>query len=105
MVMPSGPSAVARVGLVAATWIALSACKERVTQAQCDELLDRFAALVVKERMPAATPEAVRAEQVREREDSARADAFKNCTTELRVAEYRCAVAAQTSDALLQCLE
>ena len=80
-------------------------CKERVSRAQCDELVSRFAELVVREKLPKAPPEAVRVEQAREREEAARDDNFKNCTTELRAEEYRCAMAAPTSEALIKCLE
>ncbi len=97
-----------RRSLFCAAILALSAgssCKERVSKAQCDELLGRFAELVVKEKHPAAPPETVRAEQAREREEAARDDNFKNCTTELRVEEYRCAMAATTAEGLIKCLE
>jgi hypothetical protein len=87
---------------VAATLIG---CREHVTESQCDELVQRFAELVVQEKMPAAPPEAIHAEQARERAESASDDNFRNCTSELRVAEYRCAMAAGTAEALLQCLE
>jgi hypothetical protein len=81
------------------------ACKDRVSPAQCDELLGRFAELVVKEKMPTATPDAIRVEQARERDEAARDDNFKNCTTELREGEYRCAMAAANAEAMLKCLE
>jgi hypothetical protein len=85
--------------------VSCGACRERVTRTQCDELLGRFAELVVKEKLPAASPETIRAERAREREEAARDDNFKNCTTELRAEEYRCAMAATTADALIKCLE
>ena len=85
--------------------LGVGACKARVSRGQCDELLSRFAELVVKEKLPAAPPETIRAEQARERDEAARDDSFKNCTTELRVDEYRCAMAATTSEALIKCLE
>jgi hypothetical protein len=84
---------------------AASGCKERVDKAECEQLLARFAELVVKEKMPTAEPAVIRREQAREREEAARDDNFKNCTTELRAAEYRCAMAAPTADALIKCLE
>lgn len=96
---------VTRSAVAVAACLTLVSCKERVSRAQCDELLSRFAELVVREKLPTATPDAVRAEQLREREEAARDDNFKNCTTELRVAEYRCAMAATTADALIKCLE
>jgi len=96
-----------RGALVAALLLAAlpGGCKEHVSRAQCDELLARFAELVVKEKLPGAPPEAVRAEQAREREEAARDDSFKNCTTEVRRDEYRCAIAATTSESLIKCLE
>jgi len=80
-------------------------CKERVTRAQCDEVLTRFAELVVKEKSPKASAEVIKAEQTRERDEAARDDNFKNCTTELRADEYRCAMAATTAEGLIKCLE
>ena len=85
--------------------LVVGGCKERVDRAQCDQLLARFAELVVKEKMPNADPTTIRAEQGRERDEAASDDNFKNCTTELRAAEYRCAMVARTSEALLKCLE
>jgi len=83
----------------------LPGCKARVSRGECDALLGRFAELVVKEKLPSATPEIVQVEQQREREEAARDDNFKNCTTELRQDEYRCAMAATTAEALIRCLE
>ncbi len=80
-------------------------CKDRVTKTQCDELLARFAQLTVKDKMPDASPELAEKEVAREREEAATDDNFKNCTTELRLPEYRCAMAATTSDAVIKCLE
>jgi len=83
----------------------LGGCRERLDRAQCDRLLSRFAELVVKERMPGAPNETILAEQKRERDEAVHDDSFKNCATELRADEYRCAMAAPTSEALIKCLE
>src|SRR5690349_18786211 len=80
-------------------------CKKKVTQAQCEELVDRFAGMVVKEKMKDATPEQIKAEQARERDEAKSDDNFRNCTSELSVEDYACAMAASTSDALMKCLE
>jgi hypothetical protein len=80
-------------------------CKKKVTQPQCEELLDRYATLVVKERFKDAPPEKVKAEQVRERDEARSDDDFKNCTSELSTEDYACAMAATTADALEKCLE
>jgi hypothetical protein len=92
------------VVLLVLLWLS-TGCKERVSGAQCNELLTKFAELVVKEKLPQAPPETIRAEQAREREEAARDDNFKNCTTELRADEYRCAMAATTPEGLIKCLE
>ncbi len=74
------------------------ACKKKVNDAQCGELL-------VKEKLKDAPPEKVKAEQARERDEAQRDDDFKNCTTELSMEDYACAMKAETSDALEKCLE
>jgi hypothetical protein len=84
---------------------ALAGCKTKVTQAQCEDLLDRYATLVVHEKMKDATPDVLKAEQAREREEARRDDDFKNCTTELSTEDYACAMKAPTADALEKCLE
>jgi hypothetical protein len=80
-------------------------CKKKVTQAQCEELLDRYATLVVREKLKDAPPEQIAAEQAREREAARSDDDFKNCTTELSTEDYACAMKASTADALEKCLE
>jgi len=80
-------------------------CKKKVSQAQCEELLDRYATLVVKEKMKDAPPEQLKAEQARERDAARSDDDFKNCTAELSTEDYACAIKAQTADALEKCLE
>jgi hypothetical protein len=81
------------------------ACKAKITPAQCDELISRYATLVVKEKIPDAAPALIEAEQQRERDQAAHEDAFRNCTTEIQPVEHRCAMAAKTADAFEKCLE
>ena len=92
--------AIAIVALACAT-----GCKKRVTQAQCDAMLDHFAQLVVTAKMKDATPDAIKAEQAREREAAASDDDFKNCTVEVTPAEWDCAMKATTPEAVEKCLE
>jgi hypothetical protein len=82
-----------------------SACKKKVTQDQCDKLLDHFAELVVKERYADAGADAIAVERARERQEAKTANEFKNCTSEVQTNEYDCAMKAQTSDGLIKCLE
>ena len=91
--------------LCASALSAVSGCKEKVSQAQCEQLLDHFAELVVKERYADAGPDTVAAERTRERQEAKNADEFRNCTTAVQTKEHECAMKAQTSDALIKCLE
>ena len=50
-------------------------CKRKISQAQCDQLLDHFAELVVMERYADAGPETVLAERTRERQEAKHAAA------------------------------
>ncbi len=91
--------------LAASALSSLVGCKKKISQAQCDQMLDHFAELVVKERNADAGPEAVAAERARERREAQNADEFRNCPSQVQANEHDCAMKAQTSDALIKCLE
>jgi hypothetical protein len=93
------------IALVIALGHGTMGCKKKVTQAQCEDLLDRYATLVVHEKMKDATPEQLKVEQARERDAARSDDDFKNCTAELSTEDYACAIKAETADALEKCLE
>jgi hypothetical protein len=80
-------------------------CKKKVTQEQCNRLLDHFAELVVKEHAPDAGTDRIQAEREKERREAAHADEFKNCPSEVQTNEFECAMHAATSDAVIKCLE
>ncbi len=84
---------------------AAPACKKKVTEKQCDELLERFAELVVKERFPDAGAPEIAKEKDRERNEAKADQAFKNCTSEVQTDEHACAMKATTSEGLIKCLE
>jgi hypothetical protein len=88
-----------------ATFASMASCRKKVSQKQCDELLDHFSELVVKERMPDAGAETLATERVRERGEAKSDDAFKNCTSEVQLDEHACAMKAATSEGLIKCLE
>jgi hypothetical protein len=85
--------------------LALAGCKKKVTKADCDTMIDRYATLVVNAHMPDASAETIRTEQERERAAAHGDDAFKSCTAEVTVEEHACAMAAKTPDAFEKCLE
>ena len=82
-----------------------SACKPKVNSKQCDELLDRFAELVVREQFPDAGAAQIAQERSRERGEAKADNAFKNCTSEVQADEHACAMKATSSEALIKCLE
>jgi hypothetical protein len=85
--------------------LVVPSCKQKVSQVECEKLVDRFATLVVQERIKDAPPEMIKQEQERERSEAKGDDNFKNCTSEVAPDEYRCAMATSTSNAFLKCLE
>ena len=101
----SGPRRVAASLVAACCLVVAPGCREKVTSAQCDTLVARYAELVVREKMPGAPIEEIRAEQKRVRQESAGDENFRNCTTEVRPTEYECAMSAATPDAIEKCLE
>jgi hypothetical protein len=89
--------------------VALSAlapgCKPKPSQAECDQLIGRYAQLVVTEKYPDATAAQIDTEEQRERIEARGDDAFKNCGSEVSRAEFACAMRASTADAFEKCLE
>jgi hypothetical protein len=80
-------------------------CKPKASEADCDQLLERYAHLVVTEKFPDASPGDIDAEQRREKNEARGDDAFKNCRSEVSRAEFQCAMRAATADAFEKCLE
>jgi hypothetical protein len=101
---PAPSSFASTVSALLLALLALSGCKRKVSQQQCDELIDRFAELVVKEHFPDAGPDVVAAEKIRERAE-AKGDELRNCTSEVQANEHACAMKAKSSEALIKCLE
>ena len=95
----------ALLALLSFAAFALAGCKKKVTKADCDTMIDRYATLVVNAHMPDASAETIRTEQERERAAAHGDDAFKSCTAEVTVEEHACAMAAKTPDAFEKCLE
>ena len=83
----------------------LLGCKKKVTPAQCEAIVDRYAELVVKEKMPDASAETIAAERTREKSEAHGDEVFKNCAAEVDPGDYDCAMKAATPEALEKCLE
>lgn len=101
--------AVAASCLVAAAAAASGAwtvgCRPKASATQCDQLLDRYAQLVVTEKLPDASAEQLRSERDREKSEARGDDAFKNCSSEVSQAEFDCAMHAANANAFEKCLE
>ena len=95
-----------RVLSFAALACALSAsCKPKASAAQCDQMIERYAALVVTARFPDASVAQIEAEREREKREARTDDAFKNCSSQVSQAEFDCAMRAVSADAFEKCLE
>ena len=92
-------------GALMTVFVTTPSCTKKASQKQCDQLLDRFAELVVKERFPDAGAAEIDAERARERGEAKADQAFKNCTSEVQADEFACAMKATTSEALIKCLD
>ena len=103
--MPSLRGAATAASVAGLAAFAVAGCKQKATPAQCDQLLSRYASLVVQEKYPDAGAERIKAEQDREINEARGDDAFKNCSSEVSRAELDCAMKAPTADALEKCLE
>jgi hypothetical protein len=93
------------MALACSLTLAATACKKKISQTQCDALIEHYAALVVTEKMPDAGASTVNAEKAREREEARRDEGFRNCTSEVQADDLACALAASSPVAVLKCLE
>jgi hypothetical protein len=79
-------------------------CRQKVSAAQCDAMISRYAEIVVRERLPDAPTALVRATQKEVRDEASGDEGFRNCTTEVGPKEFDCAMAATTPEAIEKCL-
>lgn len=105
--MPALTGGASRMGALAASFALACcvSCKAKASSAQCDQLLDRYAALVVTEKYPDAGASQIDAERAREKNEAHGDDAFKNCSSEVSRSEFECAMRSASADAFLKCLE
>jgi hypothetical protein len=98
-------TSLARIALVLAAIPCCLACKPKASAAQCDNLLERYAGLVVTAKYPDASAEQIQAERDREKGEARSDDSFKNCSSQVSQAEFECAMHAPNADAFEKCLE
>jgi hypothetical protein len=91
--------------LLATVMASIYACHPKASATQCDQLIDRYAQLVVTEKFPDASAEQIGLERDREKREARGDDAFKNCSSEVSQAEFACAMRALNADAFEKCLE
>jgi hypothetical protein len=81
-------------------------CKARLTNAECDRLLDHYVALLMSEEQPSAGAQEVTRKQ-QEARRAARQDArydFGSCSEKVSRRQFECAMAAPNVDAVERCL-
>ncbi len=83
----------------------VTGCRAKATPSQCDQLLERYAMLVVTEKYKDASAADIQREQQHEKSEARSDDAFKNCSSEVSQPEFQCAMSAPTADAFEKCLE
>lgn len=83
----------------------LTSCKPKVTQPDCEKLIDRYATLVVTERDRDASASTIKSEQAAFREEAKGDENFQSCVTKITRVEFGCAMSASTADAFEKCLE
>jgi hypothetical protein len=93
------------LSVAALTCASSTSCKPKVSASQCDQLLERYAALVVTSRFPDASTAQIEAEREREKREARTDDAFKNCSSQVSQTEFACAMRAVSADAFEKCLE
>jgi hypothetical protein len=82
-----------------------TACRPKASATQCEQLVDRYAQLVVTEKFPDASAAQIGSERDREKREARGDDAFKNCSSEVSQTEFACAMRAPNADAFEKCLE
>jgi hypothetical protein len=95
----------ALLAAVVAAAPAAGGCRAKASATQCDQLLEHYALLVVTEKFPDGSTALIETERERERNEARGDDAFKNCSSQVSEAEFRCAIAARSADAFEKCLE
>jgi hypothetical protein len=91
--------------LVAVLAVWAPGCHPKASATQCDQLLDRYAQLVVTEKFSDASAVEIASERDREKREARGDDAFKNCSSEVSQTEFACAMGASNADAFEKCLE
>ena len=82
-----------------------AACSKKASPAQCEQLVDHYAEVVVRAASPNASAESHAVARARERDDARNDDLFRNCTSEILAADYACAMSATTAASLEKCLQ
>lgn len=77
---------------------------KRLTQAQCDELVDRYTEIALRESFPDASAELVASQKAQVRALAKQDAALSKCTEQITPAAHGCAMAATTPDAFEHCL-
>ncbi|WP_394823735.1 hypothetical protein [Pendulispora albinea] len=85
--------------------VSVAGCKKKVDADQCNQLIDRYATLVVRERYADASVEQLKSEQQRERDEARGDENFRSCVSEVTEKEFNCAMKADSPQSLEKCLE
>jgi hypothetical protein len=81
-----------------------TACRKPISRDECDQLLDRYVELLLKDDRPEVRAEELLRLQHEARSKAAQDPAFRQCTEEVSRAQFQCAMQAKNPDRLEQCM-
>ena len=80
------------------------ASPKKLTSQQCDELVDRYTEIALRESFPDAAPGLVASQKTQVRALATQDPALAKCVDEITPAQRACAMSASTPDAFERCL-
>jgi hypothetical protein len=91
--------------LAAVVSLCAAACSKKATPQLCDEVVEKYAELAVRERNPTASEAVVKEQRDFEKKALQATHGLPNCDRALDDKVYRCAKSATTADGWLRCFQ
>lgn len=90
--------------LGASALLLLTACGKRLEPAECDQLLDHYVELLLRDDRPKSSAGEILRVQQEARKKAERDPAFRECRARVSRSGFACAMAAEDANRLEQCL-
>jgi len=89
---------------VGASLLLVTACGKRLEPAECDQLLDHYVELLLRDDRPKSSAGEILRVQQEARKKAERDPAFRECRARVSRSSFACAMAAEDANRLEQCL-